>query len=265
MKKKTIAKTIRSKMNEWIKTLPPDLNNEVQDSIIVTGGCIASMLLQEEINDFDIYFTNTDTLEKVAKYYTRGTKTEIQVDKHENRVISFIPSRGYLEIKKNKKDKYAPIFITDNAISLTNNIQIITRFIGEPDKIHENFDFIHTKNYWTYNTGLIFNKEALVSLLSKELRYVGSKYPLCSIIRTRKFIKRGFTINAGQYLKMTLQLNKINLTDLDILKDQLIGVDITYFTAFLDSIDNKIRKEGKEAITDTFLYNLIDYIFDEKG
>ena len=58
---------------------------------------------------------------------------------------------------------------------------------------------------------------------------MGSKYPLCSIIRTRKFIQRGYTINAGQYLKMAMQLNELDLKDVSVLQDQLIGVDSAYF------------------------------------
>src|SRR3546814_2766082 len=47
---------------------------------------------------------------------------------------------------------------------------------------------------------------ALDGLLRKELRYVGSKLPVCSLIRLRKFIRRGWVGNAGQILKMTMQV-----------------------------------------------------------
>ena len=52
----------------------------------------------------------------------------------------------------------------------------------EPDQLHENYDFVHCTNYWTsWNNELVLRKEALEALLARELRYVGSKYPLCSI------------------------------------------------------------------------------------
>jgi hypothetical protein len=57
----------------------------------------------------------------------------------------------------------------------------------------------------------VLRAEALESILTKELRYVGSRYPLCSVIRTRKFLARGWTINAGQYVKMCFQISQLDL------------------------------------------------------
>ncbi len=94
------------------------------------------------------------------------------------------------------------------------------------------------------------------ALLARELRYQGSLYPLCSIIRTRKFIKRGYTINAGQYLKMCMQLNELDLTDVDVLEDQLTGVDVAYFYQVIKYIrDNKID------ITTAYIVEVINRIF----
>src|SRR3546814_10628009 len=81
------------------------------------------------------------------------------------------------------------------------------RFYGEADAIHENDDVVHCTNDWTSkDANLTLRQPALESLLCKELRYVGSKYPVCSVIRPRKFIRRGWVINAGQILKMLMQV-----------------------------------------------------------
>ena len=48
-------------------------------------------------------------------------------------------------------------------------------------------------------------------LLARQLVYQGSKYPICSMIRTRKFLQRGWHINAGQYLKMAFQVSELDL------------------------------------------------------
>src|SRR6185437_3482208 len=84
--------------------------------------------------------------------------------------------------------------------------------------------------YWrSENSHLSLPRKALEAIITKELVYSGSKYPLASIIRTRKFINRGWQINAGQYLKMTLQLNQMDLLNVDVLEEQLTGVDAAYF------------------------------------
>ena len=69
MKIKTINKVITNKVNEWLESIEDKkLRYEIKDNIIVTGGCIASMLLKEKVNDYDIYFRDLKTTYKVAKY-----------------------------------------------------------------------------------------------------------------------------------------------------------------------------------------------------
>lgn len=271
MKIKTIHKTIKAKMDEWIATLPTALRKTVKDNIILTGGSIASMLLGEPVNDYDLYFQDYDALLALTNHYIEkldGVKIWETEDECENepiedrsRVRICIPSSGARKYAPKEDEKYTVIYITENAITLSDDIQIVTRFIGDPKEIHSNYDFVHAMNYWTYKDKLVLRKDSLASLLTKELRYHGSKYPLCSIIRTRKFIKRGFTCNAGQYLKMALQLNQFDLMDIGVLRDQLVGVDSAYFEAFIKCVDNKMQGEGT-AITCDYLVNLVDYIFD---
>lgn len=70
MNKKIINKVLRSKMNAWLSSIDDlALSKEMESNIIVTGGCIASMLLNEDVNDYDIYFKTKETTKKVAQYY----------------------------------------------------------------------------------------------------------------------------------------------------------------------------------------------------
>ena len=162
--------------------------------------------------------------------------------------------------KKEGKPKYRPVFLTANAITLSDKIQIITRVYGSVAEIHENFDFIHCTCSWEAETGeLILPNVALVSLINKRLKYKASRYPLCSIIRTRKFLKRGWHIDAGQYLKMAWDLNKLDLKDLRVLEDQLTGVDSAYFYEVVALLDQQV-KAGKE-IDDAYLMQVVDKIF----
>jgi hypothetical protein len=264
MKLKTINNRIKTKMDEWVGTLPSGIQKAVKDSIVVTGGCIASMLLKEPVNDYDVYLSDYDALMKLASHY--GLKTwekDTEGEQDRTRVRILIKSSGARKYKKpDEEGVYKVVYVTENAITLSDQVQVVTRFIGDAATIHENYDFIHATNYWTYKDGLVLNQAALSSLLTKELFYSGSKYPLCSIIRTRKFVARGFTINAGQYLKMAFQLNKLDLTDIDVLRDQLIGVDSAYFEWFLISLESKMKKEPGIQLQEGYLMNLVDYVFN---
>ncbi len=154
-------------------------------------------------------------------------------------------------------EKYRPVFMSSNAITLSNKVQVIIRFHGSPDEIHENYDFAHCTSWWSsWDNCLELRPVALEALLARELRYQGSKYPLCSIIRTRKFIKRGFSINAGQYLKMCMQLNELDLKNFATLEDQLTGVDVAYFHQVLEYL--KDRNKDFDA---AYICEIVDRIF----
>lgn len=160
------------------------------------------------------------------------------------------------------KPKFRPVFLSSNAVSLSHKVQVVIRFYGQPDVIHENYDFIHCTNWWRYSDGhLELRPAALEALLSKELKYVGSKYPLCSFIRTRKFISRGWTINAGQFLKMAWQLNGLDLKDPKVLEDQLTGVDAAYFEEIIRLLKERMSETQTKEVDATYLMELVDRMF----
>ncbi len=154
--------------------------------------------------------------------------------------------------------KYRPVFMSTNAITLSNKVQLVLRFYGEPDVIHENYDFVHCTNYWSsWDNKLTLRQAALESLMTKELRYVGSKYPICSIIRLRKFIARQWTVNAGQILKMIMQVHELDLTSADVLREQLTGVDSAYFCQLME----RLKEKDPERVDAAYLIEIIDRIF----
>lgn len=189
-----------------------------------------------------------------------ASNDEIEEFEDDEMQTNIAPETNIEEIEETLK--YIPKFLTSNAISLSGKIQLVIRFYGDPKQIHENYDFVHCTNYWTsWDRKVTLKLEAMEAIINKELIYVGSKYPLCSIIRTRKFINRGWTINAGQYLKMCMQLNELNLKDVQVLEDQLVGVDSTYFRMLIEALEAKQKMENDFEITSSYLAAIVDKIF----
>jgi len=310
MKSKTIKAIIAKKVQEWLKSIEDEAVRELASvNTIVTGGCIASMLLKEKVNDFDVYFRNKETVLAVAQYYVKrfsiqkksGIPCEIFVKDEGDRVKIVVKSAGiaseegaekpyeYFEQREegeaadyvsevmqdpgaiedtNEETEaaaqeangtpYRPVFLSTNAITLSGRIQIVLRFYGEADEIHKNYDFIHCTNYWTsWDKEVVLHKDALESLLAKELRYVGSKYPVCSMFRLRKFIQRHWTINAGQILKMAMQISELDLTNPAVLEDQLTGVDVAYFIEVI----RKVKENDPEKVNTAYLVEILDRMF----
>lgn len=304
MKSKTIKSVLRNKVNAWLETIDDEgLRKSCRNEAIVTGGSIASMLLGEEVNDFDIYFRTKDTVKRVADYYVEkfeqskqgGIPYSIKVEElkdtqNKDRVRIVVKSAGvagegqtedyqYFEGVQSDHDAgeyvaeafdvpyikpdddivdYAPVFLSSNAVSLRGKVQLILRFYGDPDEIHESYDFLHCMNYWeSGKSKLTLKPDSLEALLSRCLVYKGSQYPLCSVIRTRKFILRGWRINAGQYLKMAMQLSDLDLTDHVVLEEQLTGVDVAYFSEVI----SKIKEKNPEKVDSAYLVEIIDRMF----
>lgn len=172
--------------------------------------------------------------------------------------------KAALEDEKDGKDKpkYRPVFLSSNAITLSDKIQIVVRFYGEVEEIHKNYDFAHCTCSWTsWDNEVQLPTKALECIINKELYYVGSKYPLCSIIRTRKFIERGYHINAGQYVKMAFQLSELDLHNIEVLEEQLTGVDTGYFQMMIDALREQQERTCKNEVDNAYVIELINRMF----
>ena len=317
-KAKTIKAVITKKINKWIESVDDTTVKELLKSgVIVTGGCIVSMLQGEEVNDFDVYLRDKTTALAVANYYVSKFKATHPANMDFELYVEDTPD--YLGVERVKivaksvgiasddgksstgeykyfeafpdeqgsayisrvmdnpeeiedvhedtsieakrvepKGDFRPVFLSGNAITLSDKIQIVLRFYGTPEEIHENYDFVHCTSYWSnFNDKLVLNPAALECILSKELRYIGSKYPICSLVRLRKFITRGWRINAGQILKMAMQVSALDLTSVEVLADQLTGVDTAYFVQLIE----RLKEKDPERIDTAYLVEIVDRMF----
>lgn len=297
------VKNVKSHLGKKFKEFAASIQDEnvrglVEKNSIITGGCIVSLLTNEQVNDYDVYFRDKQTALAVAHYYVKKYK-ELNPDSPDvpsvtdagERIKIFIQSKGvaydsqlmnevqYFDhgyrtdefeadleaiIKDAEQDieGYRPVFLSGNAITLSNKIQLVLRFYGTPEEIHRNYDFVHcTCYYLPAEHKLVLPAQALESILTKELQYMGSKYPVCSVIRTRKFIKRGWMITGGQYLKMAYQISLLDLENLEVLEDQLVGVDAYYFTQIIEILRAQKEKDANFKLDANYLSTLIDRMF----
>ena len=293
MNSKNIKKHLNNKLRDWISSIDDEnIKNILKENVIVTGGAIVSLLTSEKLHDYDVYFRTKESCLAVARYYVNKWNenhsekpVHVRVDEETGKIDCFVRSEGIAdensdisydfvsteeeieealgeENESEIKEKYRPRFITSNAITLTNKVQIVIRFYGEIEDIHKNYDFAHCTCAWSsWDDKLFLPQKALECIINKELYYIGSKYPLCSIIRTRKYLERGYHINAGQYVKMCMQLNELDLTDVKVLEDQLTGVDTTYFQMMIDALRKHMEEIGEQKVDTNYAMNLINKLF----
>lgn len=208
--------------------------NTVQRAIYngyIAGGCFASMMLREEPSDYDFYFN-----------------TEADADIFKQFALTYL------------KDRI--VFESPNALTFDNKFQFMLKHYGNPNAMVNSFDFEHLKIYKCYNSPINLyrvNGNIYKILLEKHLLYSGSKYPLASLMRVRKYIKRGWFIPASQmlsivfdimamynildenpdaeYNKDTLKLKRRNMEiDVDTLVEQMMGIDPLTIMAELSAV-----------------------------
>jgi hypothetical protein len=188
----------------------------------------------------------------------QGVATVIE-DAQEEPSIDLIDAQ-YVDIKK-AKGMYRPVFLTDNAVNLSDKMQLIIRFYGTHEEIHRNFDFVHCTGVYDYAmNALHLSPEMMEACLTKRLIYIGGLYPIASVLRTRKFIERGWKISAGQYLKILQQVSKIDFANVHTLKEQLMGVDVAYMHELIAQLS---KVEPNTRVDETYLASLIDRIFED--
>ena len=315
MKPTSIERNIRHKIEDWLESIDDEeVRLKLKDNIVVTGGCITSMLLGEEPNDYDVYLKSYKVAAMIAEYYVekfcaevcntvrfagQERVTGITVKEIEGVPKIYVKSAGvareggadeyqYFEMiadsdvrlqtvddymiaaisvqnptyVKEKLKPYRPMFLTSNAITLTDGIQVVIRFAGTPSVLHENFDFTHCKNHWcswkSPGKALQLLKKPVICTLNKRVHYSpGSLYPLASLFRTRKFIHRGWDVSLGEYLKIVYDIAKLDLNNPAVLQDQLIGMDAAYFAEIITAL----REGNVEKIDAAYLARIIDELY----
>lgn len=130
--KSKIAASIRAKL------LDPLITNEVHDLLlhnsVLSGGAIASIILNEKVNDFDLYFKSDVPM---------NTFTKIMSYKHNQAMI------------KEATTSYGTgKLVTACATTLLNDIQVITMQLSS-DR-NKSFDFVHCLPYYDLNEDKLY-------------------------------------------------------------------------------------------------------------
>lgn len=179
--------------------------------VVICGGTINSIFTASTINDLDFYCKEGNTSE----------------------VIELL-----------KKYFGEPTFTSENAVSFARRstrsrkiwrVQLITRFIGEPEKIFNWFDFTITHGAYDFERKeFIFGPRFFPDLSQRRLVYSGaSLYPICAMYRTKKYQARGFSLSGATIMHIALSIVQLKITTYGELKQQLMGIDTMYLQGLL--------------------------------
>lgn len=256
MLKSTVCNAVKEPFNNWIDSISDiNLREMLYRRAFIAGGAILSVYRGETPKDTDVYFTDPDVAVTTLRYYGLIVSPSLFEDLEGNLEtrLKIISHEGLL----NCNEPFQPLYATPNTLTLSNNIQLVIRYTGSPYDLIKKFDYDHTKMY-VHKSNLGITEAAKTSILSNELIYNRGPYPLSSLFRLKKFLKRDWNISAGQLTKLAMQLNKIDFTNLAQLKDQLYGIDVIH----IEQLITELSKIDPNDLNTDLISELIDMIFD---
>jgi hypothetical protein len=203
-------------LSRWLASVDdPDLAARMRAETFVAGGAIASLLQGEKVQDYDVYFRNETTCRAVGDYY--AAKLALYP------ALPFDPHHPFAAAQPTEPIR--PLAKTDNCIYLSNHMQVMTIFPGEPDWLVAQYDLVHCMGYFTArDQRLVVSAEARHAILTRTLRYrPGHFAPILSLLRLPKFFARGYTIDIGQLFTLVTEVASHGLGDRNKVR-QLLGL-----------------------------------------
>lgn len=209
--------------------------------VFLCGGALTSIFSNSPIQDFDLYFLN----------------------KH-----GFNELESYLGSVRNVK----LILTTDNAKTfkkeINNTKSIKIQLIKKPIVFEKSIESIlNVFDFTVCQAGFDFDKKMFVShddflldLAKKELVFnIQSGSPLNSLFRLKKYLSKGFTITNKELLKIGLTLNKLDLSNKDLILENLAGLGSTE----IKTVTSKLNSDGEINVPE-ILGDFLDGKFEPK-
>jgi hypothetical protein len=211
---------------------------EIIDSLsfwMIAGGACTSVFSDNQVNDLDIYFKSAEDYQKVV-----------------NKVMPSLKDNEY--------------FATSCAFSFKRNgvrIQLIKKiFASTPEGVMDNFDFTVCECVYLPKTQeFVMGENFLADLCGRRLVYnINAKYPIASLWRVNKYVKKGFKLAAIESIKLALCINNLNIKNYQDLKEQLEGIDTLFLAELTDVL---IKNENKEYDLKTAL-DYMNQVLEQK-
>lgn len=213
----------------------------VQNNLVLAGGAITSLVNKTNVSDYDLFATSTASFVQAKVAFTQLLKTNSGV------VSPFDEEKLFHE--------------TANAISFTYKdlkFQLVKKLVPTEDTLAEDefisqllsqFDFTVCMCAYVFKSKRLYYDEHFIwDNISKVLVFNPNvKYPICSLYRTQKYMKKGYKLSGVELTKLALAINRLTIESYADLKEQLQGIDTLVFEALTNDL---INEHGETASID---------------
>lgn len=227
--------------------------------IHLCGGALSSLIRQEKTRDYDFYFADLETVDKILLTVHKFMDPDAADDHGRPIFENFNPDRirtlssnprelsySYSGTILNPTTQEKVGLSTPYCISGNNGVQLVVGWFGTLEQILEMFDFSHccagltlttTENLpqsgWP-KTVQIGDRDFFYCNSAKVLQFrPTSPFPLASLFRVTKFVNRGFKISPLELLKITAAaFDREALATPRSVERHLKGVDVQVLQRF---------------------------------
>lgn len=251
----SLGKLIHPKIHEWLK----EYNGWV------VGGSLASLImhagdrgtnLRKNVNDIDVYFETAEK-EKIFRERCQGV-----VGRHPDDTIDHCYQTQCATTLYFKESQYPPMQI----LHLKNIYKI--------DKEH--WDVLNALNKFDFTAiqmgHLVGSDQVCAPSWEKALSDIAARrlilsndidYPISTLVRVQKYLKKGFNIQPSQLVKLAIKINQCDISTVDALKAQLHGIDMALLSPVISALEVKFGKDPASMADDIrlhFLNELDNYL-----
>lgn len=173
---------------------------DVPEGVYLSGGALTSMFSGQPVHDLDVYFRSSEALSQFL----------------ENNEL-FIQSAT---------DKALTCTIRTAQYSSVTIQCIYFDYFEKAEDIFESFDFTVNMAAFDFDTKtFVFHDEFFKDLAMKKLVFNPKTcFPIVSMMRTQKYIKRGYTISNKDFRKIIFEVNKLDLSTKENFIKQIGGM-----------------------------------------
>lgn len=223
-------------LNERLRDIGLSRNSPVP--FFVAGGALTSVFSNKQINDLDLFFYKEEDFKLMEADFVK---------------------------RRLEGEKIIITAETDNAVSYVVNevrVQLIKKVFGAPKEIIKQFDFTICMAAYDPQTETIIMDDNFLYHLAQRTLYLNTelKYPIATLWRVKKYLKRDFSLPAIEIIKLALIINNLKIETFGQLKEQLEGIDTYFLRELTDALINKENEvfDFKEAL------EFMDKILSEK-
>ena len=239
-----------------LKAAVPSLQNS---KLYFAGGCFASLLRGEKVQDYDVFFVDPEeALEFMQGFVDKASPSGLTGFGIPDACLVGEPKslhiRGAVWQNPALRTKYEKTTVLRcvSEMAVTYKIrgslyQVVFMLSGRTEEVLRSFDFEHARcGYIPGGGGFVVGPRFFESVASNELMYRAgdAKYPLGTLIRMADRVKRGWHVNDVEWVKVAFDISSLVLSDPRVMAAQLKGVDVIVLHSLVEKL-----KDRTEVIT----------------